>query len=297
MAGALKQTFIEAVRLTPDGIQDFLETPIPTPPEISTPADVDAAIIASGVLSKYLLDVFTVFAGLTPVELLLRIGQHNSVLESAMLAGLEYLEGSDSGEQDLIIESPEDGVAYAPGEMRFFCTVRNGNAIYVIMELDGSEAKMFSVADGWQQYADVATGDHTVTMTASFEDGSEATATVNFSVANAGEEPPPGEEPPEPPGGDDLEAIRRALDNVRSTYKNLIRSAAETNEIDIVIYFNAFKNAVNTFLSVTGRTSDTITADLTRLTLAVASFDYNDVKTISSAIMTAINTLYTEITG
>jgi len=218
MAGALKQTFLEAVRLTPEGIENFLTTPIPTLAEISQPSDVDSAIIANGVLAYNLNLIFKAFEGLTPVELFLRIGQHNSVLESAMIAGMEYIQGSDSAENGITITAPESGVSYSPGEMKFACAVQNAFATGCTMELDGQSVKMLSVNNStYQQYVTVTTtGDHSVSMTATFEDGNTQSASVSFSIAEPGEEPPP-----EPPGGEDRTALDKALSDFNAAYQRL----------------------------------------------------------------------------
>lgn len=199
MAGALKQTFLEAVRLTPDGIVAFLETPIPAAPTIGTPADVDAAILASGVLSKYLLDLFTPFAGLTPIELLLRIGQHNSVLESAMLAGLEYIEGSADGDTsengEFSISSPQpgdigQGVVYSASDIPFIAIVTKGTCTKMLIDtltlLPADVVKtgvtMHEIDGKWRQYMNLTQGQYTVSMTATFETGDPVTHNVGFTV-------------------------------------------------------------------------------------------------------------------
>jgi hypothetical protein len=224
MAGALKQTFIEAVRLTPDGIVDFLATPLPAAPTISTPADADAAILASGILSKYLLDLFATFEGLTPIELLLRIGQHNSVLESAMLAGLEYIEGADSAENDITVLEPQDGVSYTPGEMRFIAKVANGFCIGMTLTLGADPIKMVSTDDVFTQFVNMEVGDYTATFDASFEDTTTQTASVHFTVAEYDPEnppEPPPETPPLPPGGQDRAALDKAISNFEAAYKRM----------------------------------------------------------------------------
>ena len=101
----VKQQFITALNTTPDGIDEFLETPIPTVDSFTKPTDIDSSIIAQGVLAYNINEILRAFGGLTIVELLLRIGQHNSVLQGALLAGLEYIE-KESFEFTIVSPTP-----------------------------------------------------------------------------------------------------------------------------------------------------------------------------------------------
>lgn len=221
MAAELKTQFIEAVRLTPDGIKDFLAAEIAEPPAISTPGDVDAAIIASGVLSKYLLDLFTPFAGLTPIELLLRIGQHNNVLESAMLAGLEYLEdqaGSENngGAEDFTIIEPAEGGSFLPGSLRLIAEITNGSALQMAVEVAGASPAALSSEDGISFYGFIRLeeeGSYSATFTALFDDDSTQTASVSFSIAT---EAQPGGPEPGNPDGSDLTAFESVVKILKS---------------------------------------------------------------------------------
>lgn len=225
MAGVLKQEFIEALRLTPDGIHDFLETPIPIVPTVSTPADVDSAIIANGVCAKFILDLFAPFAGLTPVELLLRIGQHNNVLESAMLAGLEYIEGTDPAEYDLTILEPQDGISYTPGEMRFTASATNGTAEGITLTIgENNPIDMKDVDGTWTQYVNMEIGDYTAIFEATFGGGTIRNTSVSFIIADYDPQNPPDPLPdpiPEIPGGTDRSALDRSLANFQAAYKHM----------------------------------------------------------------------------
>lgn len=232
MAGALKQEFIEAVRLTPEGIAAFLGTPIPDPPTYTPPTDTDSAILVSGILSGYLLDFFAPFAGLTPVELLLRIGQHNTVLESAMLAGLEYIEGADSAESVIEIREPNNGASYAPGEMRFSAISKNALCVGMTLTLnDGDPIKMIATEDAWQQHVFVNPLEYTATVNANFEDGSTASASVSFTVTAE----PPGQEPPQPPGGTDADAITRAYQHFLTALQTFLDAIYADQQIEYLI--------------------------------------------------------------
>lgn len=89
--------------LLPDGVLNFAETAIPNAPTIATPTTVDDAIIAQGVLAKYLLDFFHEFNGMTPIDVILHIGQRNAVNKAIMVSRLEYVE---KAEADFEIISP-----------------------------------------------------------------------------------------------------------------------------------------------------------------------------------------------
>ena len=113
----LKTDFLNALNADlPEGIAGLLDKAIPEAPSV-TVTDVDSAIIAQGILAAYLLDVFDTFRGLTPIELLLRIGQKNATLQAALLAGLEYAEKKSF---DYTILSPTtSGFYYPEGEIQF----------------------------------------------------------------------------------------------------------------------------------------------------------------------------------
>lgn len=304
MAGALKQDFVEAVRLTPDGIKEFLETPIPEAPTVS-PADDTA----NEALAAFLLNLFRPFAGLTPVELLLRIGQHNSVLESAMIAGLEYIEGADSESNGLTILEPQDGQTYDAGEMRFTASTSNAVCIGMSMTLDGGDPiKMVSNGEQWGQYVDVGAGEHTVEMNASFENGGNANANASFTVAEAGQEPPP-ETPPEPPGGKDTEALDRARERAYTAYRQFIRDLRNDPDInpfeslaELLRYFNAFKSAVLAFIAICPDDAFTTPkkSDIQRYLSEMDPEQLpsgNVLVTKSSAIIDIINSLYVYLVG
>jgi hypothetical protein len=114
----LKTDFLSELNADlPDGVGGLLDKAIPAAPSVATPTDVDSAIIAQGVLAKYLLDLFDTFRGLTPIELLLRIGQKNATLQAALLAGLEYVEKT-SFEYEIL--SPSTSGTYYPEDENQF---------------------------------------------------------------------------------------------------------------------------------------------------------------------------------
>jgi hypothetical protein len=260
MAAELKQEFIEAVRLMPDGIQDFLTTPLPTAPTISTPGDVDAAIVASGVLSKYLLDLFVAFDGFTPIEMLARIGQHNNVLEAAMIAGLEYLEGeADSegggGAEDFTILEPEEGGSYLPGSLRLIAKATNQSILQMAVEAGSAAPVSMASEDGQSFYGFVRleeVGSYTATFTALFEDESTQTASVSFAMAT---EAAPGGSEPANPDGSDLNALTAAKKILDAAIAAASKSAESAGDVG-----NAVVNAGRDLLRIGKSVLDKIDA-------------------------------------
>ena len=98
---------LTALQHCPEGVQDFISVPIPDLTATTLPNDIDSAIITQGVLAHNLNSIFMEFVGLTPIQVLLRIGQHNSTLQAALLAGLEYVATQEV--YDFEIVEPDDG--------------------------------------------------------------------------------------------------------------------------------------------------------------------------------------------
>lgn len=242
MAGELKQQFIEAVRATPDGIVDFLTTAIPAPPSISTPADVDAAIIANGVAAKFVCDLFQPFAGLTPVELLLRIGQHNSVLESAMIAGLEYITETEEV-NDLEILAPEDGATLKPGDVLLMAQAKNGTLIQCAVEIEGHapislEANDDGTFEGYITIEDE--GEYTANFSGLFEKDKTATASCTFTIAEEGDEP----------GGSNKNALQKALKLLTDALSWILKNIAGASAAVLGAVMATAQKAFNTIAGI-----------------------------------------------
>jgi hypothetical protein len=222
MAANIKTTFIEALRTTPEGILDFLATPIPTPPTVATPADVDAAIIANGICAQYILDLFQPFAGLTPIELMLRIGQHNNVLEAGLLAGLEYI-GETETQQDLEIIAPQSGASLLPGKVRCKAQAKNGTLKRCGVMI-GSTGVENNTPDGlFECEISLETeGEYTATFTGIFgEKNVPQTATVSFTIAAVATDPP---------GGKDQSALNNAKQANDATYAAMCATMANSTD-------------------------------------------------------------------
>lgn len=251
----VKQNFITALRQTPDGIAGFLTAAIPEPPACSVPTDVDAAIIANGVCAAYVLDLFRPFAGLTLVELLLRIGQHNSVTESMLLAGLQYLADSQAAAEFEIVE-PTEGTVFLPGELRITARARNEAVIKSIAGTLGAHTFQMKAADGlWRQYVDVAEGEQTLTLTATFAAGDPVSQTVNIIVSAEPVDPENPEDPPiepEPPEGQDEEALSDAEDAFNQALKDFLATVNQNPVVDILLpQLQQMTNAYNVLTQIT----------------------------------------------
>jgi hypothetical protein len=202
-----KAELINNLGKLPDGIQDFLEVALPAAPIITTPADVDAAIIASGVLSKYLLDVFALYEGLYVSALPLHVGQLNDWHNAGVLAGLQQWEGAASGEDgseelsDIDVINPQEGGSYQPGALRIqvrairgsiaFCDAQiAGGASYPPLDLEEEQGQFWGMV--YLRYE----GTFSLTVHASFaDDRPDAEQIVNFSIdADATQTPESGAE-------------------------------------------------------------------------------------------------------
>ncbi len=241
----IKQTFIEAIRATPDGISTFLATTIPAPPEISTPEDTDAAIIVNGICAKYVLDLFRPFAGLTPIEMILRVGQHSNVAEVLALAGLEYI-GESNAQSDLEILSPSASAKLLPGNVRLQAQAKNGTMTQCAVEI-GTDTISLDDTDGlFEGYINLEEGSYTATFSGLFEGSPDpVTADVSFVItANEADEP-------EPPGGKDTTALQKATDDFKSTIDDLLYAIAGNSPIGFILdKLDLVKAAFNTLKSL-----------------------------------------------
>lgn len=211
----LKQQFIDAFRATPDGISEFLTAPVPTLETITSPADVDAAIIAQGKLAANLNLILKTFEGLTPIELLLRIGSHSPVAEIAALAGWQYINAS-SAQQDFSITAPTAGSTYQPGNLRLSCSAGNGQIKQVAVEIEGQSPIALESSDdglsfyGYARFEAEETGEFTATFSALFSDDSTQTASVSFTIDAEAEEAELAE-------GEDLWSLELAHDGFKAS--------------------------------------------------------------------------------
>lgn len=229
---SLKSAFIELLRKTPDGIADFLEVALPEPPAVSIPTTPEEAQIVQGKLAYYILDAFRPFTGLFPVELLLRIGQHSNVAEAIALSGLEYLTDSD-GQQEFEIIEPGEGQTYAPGDIRLIVkgkgkvsTVQaatNDQSTPEIQTTDllSDEGEMFY---GFARLAEI--GEYTSLVTVTFGDDAhtQKTASVHFTIADAGANTTN-------PEGKDLSAFDTACKQLDDAYQKAISAASAAEPV------------------------------------------------------------------
>jgi hypothetical protein len=186
---------------------------------------VDAAIIANGIASKYVLDLFNAYAGLFLAALPLHVGQENDWLRAGVLSGLEYgsLNAADDDETgNLVIVEPRNGAAYKPGDLRV--QVKGKNA--VLQSATATIAgKMGQLGAGqgcfWGIVCIPEAGEYTMDVLGSFEgDGPIQSASVSFSI---------DEDADKEPDGDDLTALDTAIGVVKDAARKLLTYAeAET---------------------------------------------------------------------
>jgi hypothetical protein len=197
----IKQDFIEAIRNTPDGIKDFLSVAIPTLQATTCPTDKDSSILTQGVLAHNLNCILLLFVGLTPVEMVLRVGQHSNVIEAILLSCLEYIPESNA-EQDLTIEEPIENQAYAPGDIRIIVKAKGkistmtatteipnnespeGQPELQIIDLTSTDGEIFY---GYVRLS--SAGDYTTSVSATFDDKDQTikSASVNYSISEDGD--------------------------------------------------------------------------------------------------------------
>lgn len=133
---SLKEDFLGLIDEVPEGISDK-NYPIPTLPVIGWPEDEEAAIIAQGQLASNINVILKTFEGLTPVELLLRVGQRSNVMKGLLLACLEYL---GSSEFEFEVTAPIDGHVYAEDEqITFLVLITNGEFSSGLVTYDSEE--------------------------------------------------------------------------------------------------------------------------------------------------------------
>jgi hypothetical protein len=174
----VKNAFVEALNDTPDGIKSFLEVPLPSLAGIGVPSTVDEAIIAEGTLAANLNTILTAFVGLTPVELLLRIGQHNVVIQSMLLAAIQYI--GNVGE--MTIEAPKSSGKYFGYFSDFVVSFTGGDPVSVSCALDANDKfDMVKQAGKWVALWAVAVGSHVLTVTAHYA-VRDVVQTVTFDV-------------------------------------------------------------------------------------------------------------------
>ena len=193
---SIKSDFIEALRQTPDGIAEFLTTAIPAFEPTTLPTTVDEAIITQGILAHNFNVFFSLFEGLIPIEVMLRIGQHSNVAEVIALSGLEYI-GTEQAQEFEIVE-PTDAKSYAPGDIRivvkgkgnivgvsFIVTGGEGGPAQIVGMLTPDESGKLFV--GYARCEELV--EYTFEATAEFNDdeGTTDTASVTITIAEDGD--------------------------------------------------------------------------------------------------------------
>ena len=276
-APTIKQQLVEAWRseddLTP-GVVEFLTAEIPMPPEINAPADEAAAIVANGIAAKYILDLFRPFAGLTPVEMILHIGQLNTVLQGAYLSGLEYLDASGM-QNTLLFDAPKDGAiisADAAGTalVEILVKATNGDLRHCDFTVEIASNPGFAIKSGGMQAATesrfcvglmLEPGEYILTAQGWFDVGSGETlveASINLTITDPDDPnapPPDPDDPTQPtrdnPTGDQAVALQQAFDACQAAYRKfmaIIAQSADHNAWNAA--YQDWKTAIDKFTRI-----------------------------------------------
>ena len=232
----------------PDGIRNFLTTPLPAAPTLTTPDTVEHAIICQAEFCVWLANLCGDFEGITPISIPLWIGQLNTVNQSILLASLEYKADSQA-ETDFEITEPTEGTAYGPGELRISArALHDSNILAISATLNEEEFDLVERDGVWRQYVELTEYDeYTLTLTATFGDKSTANKSVSFSVVDP-DEVPPEEEQPEPPGGSDDTAVEEA----RSKMEEALAALADQSVLDVYGYAEKSLNVLKAQYAVLG---------------------------------------------
>lgn len=120
-----KEAYLQALKTLPEDTQEYLEVPIPTMQAGVWPIeDTETAIIMQGILAYNLNVILTVFAGLRPLEILLRIGQFNPSIIGLYLSALEVLNTDELHTMEIL--APTDGASLDPGDYTFQARITGG---------------------------------------------------------------------------------------------------------------------------------------------------------------------------
>ena len=193
----VKNDFLTALRNLPAGLLEFLDVAIPAPPEgLSLPTTEEEAIIMQGILSFYILQFFTAFAGLKPVPLALRIGQHSNVAEALLLSGLEYFGVS---QQEFEVLEPIAGNKYAPGDLRIVVSAKSSKITSIDVSLthgesyDTTSLRQDETGSRWFGYArmgfdeDIKDAQFDFSVVFDDKDGTTKTTSVAITIEEDGE--------------------------------------------------------------------------------------------------------------
>ena len=176
--------FIDEIHASlPESVSGFLETQIGEIEELTMPETREQAVIVCGQFAAIMNNaLLRPFAGLTPIEVLMRIGQKNAVHIAAMLSGLEAISGSGG---KLTILSPKAGGIY-PNWMEegFVCTGQGIDSVSV--SVGGASLSMSETEGVWRGSLSkpLDSGKHSAVFTATFNDESTSSKSVEFETTS-----------------------------------------------------------------------------------------------------------------
>lgn len=247
----------------PEGVRNFLSTPLPAGPTLTTPNSVDNAIICQAEFCVWLAGLFGAYEGLTPIAIPMWIGQLNSVQQAMLLASLEY-DAETQAAQDFEILEPRN-TTYYPGNLRIRARAVNGVLAQCVVEIGDRAPLVLDDNDGtFEGHLEMSEpGTYTASVTGMFDNEATQTLDVSFTISELepGEQPEDPETPqPEVPEGDDQDGLQQAYESTAAMYKQLMRSvitwAAGSDVKDLVTeQYRAWKNQTNIFLQSAGSQS------------------------------------------
>jgi hypothetical protein len=209
----MKADFIDALRKTPDGVKNFLDVAIPSLVATTDPTSKDN----QNILAHNLNAILMLFVGFTPVETVMRVGQHSNPLEVITLAVLEYIQTSNA-QQDFTIDVPAADDVYQPGDIRVIVSSKGSNIQSVTGTLtdsnqEGTEVTFQPSTDGsvyWGLGHCITIGGYILNVSVTFDDKGKTvkTASRSFNINTTAADP--SAKTPEPI---DRAAVDSAVDN------------------------------------------------------------------------------------
>lgn len=237
----------------PEGVRNFLTTPLPAGPTLTTPNDVESAIICQAEFCVWMGSMFGAYEGLTPIQIPMMIGQLNTVQHSMLVASLEVAQPSENVQSLLNIIEPVADQSYLPGELRITATADKEIVRSITAHIGESDPVPLRDVEGdsWRAYSDLPVGAYTVTVTAELFEGIEYAddmgpleQSVDISIAEDAEEPAEGV---------DKAALNKAYtelsDAVRALFDVPITSLPDIIEY-LKLHLNIAKTALSTLLGI-----------------------------------------------
>jgi hypothetical protein len=173
----------------PEGLKNFLLTPLPDIQTIAWPTTEAAAAIATGQLAAIVAQILQPFGGLAPVLLMLHAGQRNRTYQNIMLSMLEYFE--DESESQITIIAPVAGAIYYGSYIDPWQVQITGDALpeKVTVTVNGETTELAPGAEGlYEGIIPIPLGEWQATAAAKMKTDT-LEALIGFSVRSCEEMP------------------------------------------------------------------------------------------------------------